>query len=593
MATKQSKRKQASKDKVGKVEVVSFDLRRRLINVLGEEHYPYAEFLYHELAANSYDEDATEVQIIEDTIQPPGPGTPALYNITIRDNGNGMDMDKLKEYFMVGESGKPERRESERFKRPLIGRIGVGKVSILKVARQWTIETERHRGLSEPIRLHVHVDVDDWIEREAPGFAVQFIEPTGKPGTSIVLEEVHTKLREDRIIRHLQRLPLADKFMVWRNGEPIPPRRWYGINKFDINKKVEWEEGGKKRGGRVRGEIWIRPFTKNKREGAFISEPATESDALSREPAGIEVRVNKDMITREFFGHDTHGHQVNRIWGWVEADWLPILGNRTDYLRDSPAGHAFYETVKPLFLQAYNSVRYEKETRAQGRKGSKGAKSDNAETAGEADEFSRESGDVDESLEGLASRYGKALNEILSAKPEFAPVLPAPAKTSRGQPAKDRIYPVRPSGKTEPFEERDAGTDLAIVEKDENSKVKRPTSGAALRTQAKGSKRLAVGEIIINTKAGVRLRFVPLGPLDEPYRWDLDDAEDLSLAINTEHALYRSLDVRPGSVAHRLLCAWLVSLALAERSHPATGTSIAADLETISYELFNAWGPRR
>src|SRR5262249_15557581 len=129
------------------VAVVSFDLRKNLINVLGEDHYPHAEHLYHELAANSYDEDATEVVILEDTVQPARRGQPPVSDLTVRDNGNGMDLDGLRQYFTLGESDKPGRKVSEVLHRPLIGRIGVGKVANLKVARSWTLTTERHLGL--------------------------------------------------------------------------------------------------------------------------------------------------------------------------------------------------------------------------------------------------------------------------------------------------------------------------------------------------------------------------------------------------------------------------------------------------------------
>lgn len=44
---------------------------------------------------------------------------------------------------------------------------------------------------------------------------------------------------------------------------------------------------------------------------------------------------------------------------------------------------------------------------------------------------------------------------------------------------------------------------------------------------------------------------------------------------------------------HRLHCAWLVSLALAERAHPISGNAVADFLEALSYELYNGWGRRR
>lgn len=587
--TRRSERSRA-RPRSDRIDTISFDFRRDLINILGEEHYPYGEYLYHELAANAWDEDATEVQIIEEATQPPGPGRHALYDIVVRDNGNGMDFEKLKEYFAVGGSMKGERKRSERLGRQLIGRIGVGKVSILKVARRWTITTERSHGLKEPVRLTVDVDVDDWIEG-TPAFAVRYLKPEGRSGTEIVLHDVHTKLRQDRILRHLQRLPLGPEFMVWRNGEPIPPRQWFGVQKVDIDATAEWQENGKAKRGRVKGEIWIRPETKNKREQAYLKEPGTEREGLTRDPAGIEVRVNHDMITREFFGHEAHGHQVNRLWGWVEADWLPILGNRTDYLRDHPAGRAFYEAVKPIFTNVYNTtVRYEKDRRAQQARSRRedAEASDEKPEAAESDEQQTEH----EEGEAWASRYGEVVSQLLRDHPEFAPVVDQPARTARGRPAKDRIYPVRPSGDLMPFERDAYGKEVAIAPERHTMKSRRAVSGSFLRARTKNAEELEAGEITVNTPAGVRLRFVSLGAMEAPYRWSLEGSDELTLDVNTEHKLYPELG-RPGTSPHRLYCAWLIALALAERANPSAGQWLSDYIETLSYELFTRWGPSR
>lgn len=238
------------------------------------------------------------------------------------DDGNGMDRDGLREWFRVGESNKRARRVSERLDRPLIGQIGVGKVSILKVARFWTIATERHLDRTEPIRLEVDVDVDRWIAGEIDTFAIRESAPRGHPGTTITLRGVQARLRDDRILRLIQRLPLGPEFMVWRNGRPIPPRQWSGVAMVPVEETVEWVDDDATRRGPVTGEIWIRPEFPNRRQQAFIEEPKSEQDAINRDPAGIEIRVNGDMIVPDFFGHETYGHGVNRIWGWVEADWV-------------------------------------------------------------------------------------------------------------------------------------------------------------------------------------------------------------------------------------------------------------------------------
>jgi hypothetical protein len=569
-------------------DVVAFDLRRNLINVLGEEHYPYAEYLYHELVANAWDEDATEVQIVERIVQPAAAGRPQIYDITVSDDGAGMDRGGLQEYFTVGESGKRDRRTSARLGRKLIGRIGVGKVAILKVARRWTIETETAGGP----RYRVHVDVDGWIGGTLAAFPIQELPPTGKTGTEIRLEGVRTRLREDRILRHLQRLPLGEGFMVRRNGRLIPPRQWHGIDRIPIETTAVWEEQGTSHEGPIQGEIWIRPEGKG-RERAYVEEPTLESDGLLRDPAGIEVRVNNDVIAREFFGHESHGHQVNRIWGWVEADWLPILGNRTGYLHDHPAGAAFRDAVKKYFDDAYNRVRYEKERRAQDRRAAAGKWSPTTTAADETDGAGDDSDEpeMSESDEAWASRLGEGLNRVLRDKPELGPVIPVAKVTKRGRPANDRIYPVRPTGRVVPFERSPYGADVAIEADRERGKVLRAVAGATLRAR-NGHEELELGDVTVNTAAGIRLRVVPLGLFEGPYRWNLEDPERLTLDINAEHRLYLAAG-RPGSLGHRFHLAWVVSVAIAEQMSPGSGRRLADYLETMSSELIDAWGPLR
>lgn len=590
-------RRSVSTENSTAVGALSFDLRRNLINVLGEEHYPYAEFLHHELAANAWDADAQEVHIAEHVVSAASRGHPAVYDIVVSDDGNGMDADGLAEYFTVGESRKRLRGKSERLGRPLIGQIGVGKVAILKVARSWTIVTERHLGRRDPVRLRVEVDVDGWIGGDLEGFPIDDLPATGRSGTEIVLHGVTARLREDRIQRHLRRLPLSDNFRVFRNGRLVAPRQWSGIDKVDIATSASWRENGTERRGAINGEIWIRPDTDAK-DRAYLVEPKSEADGLRRDPAGIEVRVNQDVITREFFGHETHGHAVNRLWGWVEADWLPILGNRTDYQRDSPAGQAFFSAVKPIFDQAYNTVRYERDRRAkeqrerkqQANKAAQGSAGD--EEGGRAD-GERAQSSAEELDEAISSRYGEGINLVLQDKPELAPVVKSEPVTSRGRPAKDRIYPIRPSGEKRPFVVSKYGEDVAISQDKVADKSVRAVTGSTARRShdATDVVEADVGTTVVNTTAGIRLRFVRLGPIEGPYRWNLDSPDALALDINTDHKLYAASG-RPGSAPHRLHCAWIVALALAEHSMPTAGARLADQLEVLSYELYEAWGRR-
>jgi hypothetical protein len=567
---------------------VSFDLRRNLINILGEDHYPYAEFLYHELAANAWDEDATEVWIDDEVSQKPARGRHQLFDISVEDNGNGMDLDGLNQYFTVGESGKIERKISEIEGRPLIGRLGVGKVAILKVARQWELITERHLGLDAPVRFRVEVDVDSWVSGEIDAFEIEELEPTGKAGTRLLLRGVRTRMREDRIIRHLQRLPLGPTFRVWRNGKLVAPRQWHGTEKVVIDAVAEWEERGESKSGSIKGEIYVRPKVSGKKATAYIEEPDNEKDGLERDPAGIEVRVDHDVITREFFGHETHGHGVNRIWGWVDVPWLPILGNRTDYLRDSPAGHAFYETVKRYFDEVYGPVRSEHDSRARKRDKADGGQPSKPgdQDPPDPDNGGGEPDDTALEEEALATSFGEALNRLLRDRPELTPVVSDPAPVSRGRPRKDRIYPIRHNEGAEavPFDAGEYGDRLAVKEEPGSAMTVRATTGSVLRRATEGTELASLGEVVQNPAAGLRLRFAALGRLEAPYRWDLTD-DPPSLALNTDHKLYRSLG-SPAEAPGRLHAAWLVALAFAELANPSSGQMLADYLETVSYELF-------
>jgi hypothetical protein len=192
----------------------------------------------------------------------------------------------------------------------------------------------------------------------------------------------------------------------------------------------------------------------------------------------------------------------------------------------------------------------------------------------------------------LASRYGEVINQILTDKPEFAPVVKEEPRTQRGRPAKDRIYPVRPAHRGEPFEEDVYGDDLALVEHEESSRATVAVPGSVHRVRSAKAPERELGEVTVNTKAGVQLRFAALGGLEAPYRWNLDGPGDLTLDINTDHKLYKESD-RQGGAMHRLHCAWPVSLALAERAHPISGQGVADFLEALSYELYSGWGRRR
>ena len=90
------------------------------IVTIGERLYGESIELIRELVNNACDADATRVDIIVDDKK-----------IVVKDNGNGMDLEGLKQYFNIGSPHKRKQKKSTIFGRDLIGQFGIGKFASL------------------------------------------------------------------------------------------------------------------------------------------------------------------------------------------------------------------------------------------------------------------------------------------------------------------------------------------------------------------------------------------------------------------------------------------------------------------------------
>ena len=82
---------------------------------IGERLYTESIELIRELVNNAYDADAAEVKV---TVTPE--------SVSVEDNGTGMDMEGLQQYFVIGSQEKLQRPRSPVFKRDRIGQFGIG-----------------------------------------------------------------------------------------------------------------------------------------------------------------------------------------------------------------------------------------------------------------------------------------------------------------------------------------------------------------------------------------------------------------------------------------------------------------------------------
>ena len=103
-----------------------------VLNHLGINLYSNIPAVLSEVVANSWDADATNVDIEIGTER-----------ITITDNGHGMTFDDINnKYLEIGyERRTHEAVKTEKFNRDVMGRKGIGKLSLFSIAKIVKVET--------------------------------------------------------------------------------------------------------------------------------------------------------------------------------------------------------------------------------------------------------------------------------------------------------------------------------------------------------------------------------------------------------------------------------------------------------------------
>ena len=120
------------------------------IITIGERLYEQSIELIRELVNNAYDADATRVDVsVTDK------------EIVVADNGEGMDIEGLRQYFNVGSDEKLMNPVSPRFGRDRIGQFGIGKFASLAAASRFEITTQKGSFAAQVV-----FDKARWIERD-------------------------------------------------------------------------------------------------------------------------------------------------------------------------------------------------------------------------------------------------------------------------------------------------------------------------------------------------------------------------------------------------------------------------------------------
>ncbi len=281
------------------------------IVTIGERLYSEAIELIRELVNNAYDADATEVYV-----------TIGQDDLVVKDNGLGMDLAGLKQYFNIGSSAKRQNPKSPKFQRDRIGEFGIGKFASLAACSCFEVWTKRAEFQGKVI-----FDKEQWAKSKDTWRIPLMIEEADHrhhDGTTVTLKGVSKRFNlEDVEKRVRESVPIKAKdFAVYLNNHKINP-------KFVPGHKIPFMEGTDY--GAVYGEIII-----------------TSSSAQDVSEAGIECKVKQVMVTREFFGLEQWVNNISRIRGEVNADFLTLTSDRTGFIKDTPQYKAFIDAMQKV-----------------------------------------------------------------------------------------------------------------------------------------------------------------------------------------------------------------------------------------------------
>lgn len=189
---------------LGNVREVGFTVDAGLIQRLGYELVGRAETAVSELIKNSYDADATIVDVdFIDSYQQGG-------TLVISDNGNGMTEDQLVNGFMrISSTEKVHNPVSPRFKRTKAGRKGIGRFATQRLGEILTIITQ-----CENFDYAIKITID-WrlysidTDLSSVKFPISYIEKKEKTGTILTISNLRDKWTDaalSRIYRYVLEL---------------------------------------------------------------------------------------------------------------------------------------------------------------------------------------------------------------------------------------------------------------------------------------------------------------------------------------------------------------------------------------------------
>ena len=197
----------------------SMSMDMNVLNHLGLNLYSNTSAVISEVVANSWDADATSVEIVI-----------TQDSITIHDNGSGMNLGDINsKYLCVGYQKRVNNAVTPVYKRKVMGRKGIGKLSLFSIANDITILTSKG-GEKNALRMtseNLISTVKQNQEYHPEELSVDEVAFEGN-GTTIILKSLK-KSRTAALSTHLSKrlarrfsiISAEDHFAVSVNGKEI------------------------------------------------------------------------------------------------------------------------------------------------------------------------------------------------------------------------------------------------------------------------------------------------------------------------------------------------------------------------------------
>ena len=332
-----------------------------ILDHLGVGLYSNIPAVLSEAVANAWDADAEHVKIDVD---------PAKKEIVIEDDGHGMSIaDANKKYLQIGYKCRDDTGDTtKRLKRSVMGRKGIGKLSLFSIADTVTVHS-----IKDGVRHGFVMDtkkIREKIEEGGTGYnpdPVESEEIKLNKGTRIVMSNLKREIRRSpalrrRLARRFSVIGVSNKFKVILNGTPI------STEDRDYYKKLQYIWTFGKEGERVAALI---PQVKKSRRSPNLTigrrvekidgwigttvKAGDTKDTKSRDNINQIVIMVRGKLAQEdiLSEYGEAGFYSTYVIGSIHADFLDqnnkediATTNRQRIIEDDPRYHQLKEKIR-------------------------------------------------------------------------------------------------------------------------------------------------------------------------------------------------------------------------------------------------------